>query len=269
MRQYLDLLQHVQDHGVEKSDRTGTGTRSVFGYQMRFDLAEGFPVLTTKRLHLRSIIGELLWFLRGDTNVRWLQERGITIWDEWADEHGDLGPVYGSQWRSWPTPDGGHVDQIAKVVESIRTNPDSRRHVVSAWNVAEVDDMALPPCHMLFQFYVAPGVDEGRGRLSCQLYQRSADVFLGVPFNIASYALLTMLVAQQTDLEVGELVHTLGDAHLYLNHLDQAREQLGREPHPLPTMRITPRESIDAYELEDFELVGYEAHPSIKAPIAV
>lgn len=269
MRQYLDLLQHVQDHGVEKSDRTGTGTRSVFGYQMRFDLAEGFPVLTTKRLHLRSIIGELLWFLRGDTNVRWLQERGITIWDEWADEHGDLGPVYGSQWRSWPTPDGGHVDQIAKVVESIRTNPDSRRHVVSAWNVAEVDDMALPPCHTLFQFYVAPGVDEGRGRLSCQLYQRSADVFLGVPFNIASYALLTMLVAQQTDLEVGELVHTLGDAHLYLNHLDQAREQLGREPHPLPTMRIIPRESIDAYELEDFELVGYEAHPSIKAPIAV
>ncbi|QFQ29883.2 thymidylate synthase [Janibacter melonis] len=269
MRQYLDLLQHVRDDGVEKSDRTGTGTRSVFGYQMRFDLAEGFPVLTTKKLHLRSIIGELLWFLRGETNVRWLQERGISIWDEWADEDGELGPVYGHQWRSWPTPDGGTVDQIAKVIESIRTNPDSRRHVVSAWNVAEVDDMALPPCHTLFQFYVAPGADGGRGRLSCQLYQRSGDVFLGVPFNIASYALLTMIVAQQCDLELGDLVHTLGDAHLYLNHLEQADEQLGREPYPLPTMRITPRHSVDAYELEDFELVGYEAHPSIKAPIAV
>ncbi|MEX1908484.1 thymidylate synthase [Janibacter sp. Y6] len=269
MRQYLDLLQHVRDDGVEKSDRTGTGTRSVFGYQMRFDLGEGFPVLTTKKLHLRSIIGELLWFLRGETNVRWLQERGISIWDEWADEDGELGPVYGHQWRSWPTPDGGTVDQIAKVIESIRTNPDSRRHVVSAWNVAEVDDMALPPCHTLFQFYVAPGADGGRGRLSCQLYQRSGDVFLGVPFNIASYALLTMIVAQQCDLELGDLVHTLGDAHLYLNHLEQADEQLGREPYPLPTMRITPRGSVDAYELEDFELVGYEAHPSIKAPIAV
>ncbi|MBD5829790.1 thymidylate synthase [Janibacter melonis] len=269
MRQYLDLLQHVRDDGVEKSDRTGTGTRSVFGYQMRFDLSQGFPVLTTKKLHLRSIIGELLWFLRGETNVRWLQERGITIWDEWADEDGELGPVYGHQWRSWPTPDGGTVDQIAKVIESIRTNPDSRRHVVSAWNVAEVDDMALPPCHTLFQFYVAPGADGGRGRLSCQLYQRSGDVFLGVPFNIASYALLTMIVAQQCDLELGDLVHTLGDAHLYLNHLEQADEQLGREPHALPTMRITPRGSVDAYELEDFELVGYEAHPSIKAPIAV
>ncbi|OAB87988.1 thymidylate synthase [Janibacter melonis] len=269
MRQYLDLLQHVRDDGVEKSDRTGTGTRSVFGYQMRFDLSQGFPVLTTKKLHLRSIIGELLWFLRGETNVRWLQERGITIWDEWADEDGELGPVYGHQWRSWPTPDGGTVDQIAKVIESIRTNPDSRRHVVSAWNVAEVDDMALPPCHTLFQFYVAPGVDGGRGRLSCQLYQRSGDVFLGVPFNIASYALLTMIVAQQCDLELGDLVHTLGDAHLYLNHLEQADEQLGRESYPLPTMRITPRGSVDAYELDDFELVGYEAHPSIKAPIAV
>ncbi len=269
MRQYLDLLQHVKDHGVEKSDRTGTGTRSVFGHQMRFDLAEGFPVLTTKKLHLRSIIGELLWFLRGETNVRWLQERGITIWDEWADENGDLGPVYGSQWRSWPTPSGESVDQIAKVIESIRTNPDSRRHIVSAWNVAEVDHMALPPCHSMFQFYVAPGVDGGRGRLSCQLYQRSADIFLGVPFNIASYALLTMLVAQQTHLEPGEFIHTLGDAHLYLNHLEQADLQLSREPGPLPTMQITPRDSIDAYELEDFELVGYEAQPSIKAPIAV
>ncbi|CCH76429.1 thymidylate synthase B [Nostocoides japonicum T1-X7] len=269
MRAYLDLLEHVLTTGVEKSDRTGTGTRSVFGHQMRFDLADGFPVVTTKRLHLRSIIGELLWFLRGDTNVRWLQERGITIWDEWADANGDLGPVYGYQWRSWPTPDGRHVDQIAKVVESIRTDPDSRRHIVSAWNVADVDDMALPPCHALFQFYVAPGVNGGPGRLSCQLYQRSADVFLGVPFNIASYALLTMMVARLTGLEPGELVHTLGDAHLYLNHLDQAREQLAREPYPLPTMRIADRPAIDAFDLEDFELVGYRAHPSIKAPIAV
>lgn len=263
VRAYLDLLDHVLTHGVDKDDRTGTGTRSVFGHQMRFDLADGFPVLTTKRLHLRSIIGELLWFLRGDTNVAWLHERGITIWDEWADENGDLGPVYGHQWRSWPTPDGRSVDQIAKVVHSIRTNPDSRRHVVSAWNVADVDDMALPPCHALFQFYVA------QGRLSCQLYQRSADVFLGVPFNIASYALLTMMIAQQTDLEPGELVHTLGDAHLYRNHLDQARLQLTREPKPLPTMRITRQDSIDAYELEHFELVGYEADPTIRAPIAV
>ncbi len=269
MRQYLDLLEHVLLTGVDKADRTGTGTRSVFGYQMRFDLAEGFPVLTTKRLHLRSIIGELLWFLRGDTNVRWLQERGITIWDEWADANGDLGPVYGYQWRSWPTPDGGHVDQIAKVIEAIRTNPHSRRHVVSAWNVADVDEMALPPCHTMFQFYVSPGVDGARGRLSCQFYQRSADVFLGVPFNIASYALLTLLVAQQTDLEPGELVHTLGDAHLYANHVDQARLQLTRDPLPLPTMRITPRGTIDGYDLGDFELVGYQAHPSIRAPIAV
>jgi thymidylate synthase len=269
VQQYLDLLDHVMTTGVDKSDRTGTGTRSVFGYQMRFDLADGFPVLTTKKLHLRSIIGELLWFLRGESNVRWLQERGITIWDEWADEHGDLGPVYGYQWRSWPTPDGRHVDQIAKVIESIRTNPDSRRHIVSAWNVADVDAMALPPCHTMFQFYVTPAVDGHRAKLSCQLYQRSADIFLGVPFNIASYALLTMIVAQLTDLEPGDFVHTLGDAHLYSNHVEQARLQLTREPLPLPTMRITPRASIDDYDLGDFELVGYEAHPSIKAPIAV
>lgn len=269
MRQYLDLLEHVRDHGVDKSDRTGTGTRSVFGHQMRFDLSEGFPVLTTKKLHLRSIIGELLWFLRGDTNVRWLQERGISIWDEWADEHGNLGPVYGHQWRSWPTPEGGTIDQISKVIEGLRTNPDSRRHIVSAWNVAEVDSMALPPCHTIFQFYVTPARDGGRARLSCQLYQRSADIFLGVPFNIASYALLTMMVAQQVDMEPGEFVHTLGDAHLYLNHLDQADEQLTRSPGPLPRMEITPRESIDAYEIEDFTLVGYDAAPSIKAPIAV
>ena len=249
--------------GTDKSDRTGTGTRSVFGYQMRFDLSEGFPVLTTKKLHLKSIIGELLWFLRGDSNVKWLQDRGITIWDEWADENGDLGPVYGYQWRSWPTPDGRHVDQIAKVIESIRTNPDSRRHIVSAWNVADVDSMALPPCHTMFQFYVADG------RLSCQLYQRSADIFLGVPFNIASYALLTMMVAQVCDLEPGDFVHTLGDAHLYSNHVEQATLQLTREPRPLPTMRITPGKDIDQFDLDDFELVGYDAHPSIKAPIAV
>ncbi|HEX5524643.1 MAG TPA: thymidylate synthase [Pedococcus sp.] len=269
MRAYLDLLDHVLTHGVDRSDRTGTGTRSVFGYQMRFDLSEGFPVLTTKRLHLKSIIGELLWFLRGDSNVRWLQERGITIWDEWADENGDLGPVYGYQWRSWPTPDGGHIDQIARVVESIKTNPYSRRHIVSAWNVADVDSMALPPCHTMFQFYVTPAHDGQPARLSCQLYQRSADVFLGVPFNIASYALLTMMVAQVCDLEPGELVHTLGDAHLYSNHVEQAREQLSREPFPLPQMRIAPGRQIDEFDLGDFELVGYQAHPSIKAPIAV
>jgi thymidylate synthase len=269
VRQYLDLLDHVMTHGVDKSDRTGTGTRSVFGYQMRFDLSEGFPVLTTKKLHLRSIIGELLWFLRGDTNVKWLQDRGITIWDEWADENGDLGPVYGYQWRSWPTPDGRHVDQIAKVIESIRTNPDSRRHIVSAWNVADVDSMALPPCHTMFQFYVTPARDGQRATLSCQLYQRSADIFLGVPFNIASYALLTMMVAQVCDLEPGEFIHTLGDAHLYSNHVEQAREQLSREPFPLPHMRIAPGKQIDEFDLEDFELVGYQAHPSIKAPIAV
>jgi thymidylate synthase len=271
MRAYLDLLDHVLTQGVDKADRTGTGTRSVFGYQMRFDLGEGFPVLTTKRLHLKSIIGELIWFLRGDTNVRWLQERGISIWDEWADANGDLGPVYGHQWRSWPAPDGTGVDQIAKVIESLRTNPDSRRHIVSAWNVADVDDMALPPCHTMFQFYVRPDTSDPSATsfLDCQLYQRSADIFLGVPFNIASYALLTMLVAQQTGLRPGEFVHTLGDAHLYSNHMEQARLQLTRSPKPLPTMRITARDSIDAYELEDFELVDYVADPSIKAPIAV
>ena len=264
MRQYLDLLDHVLTTGVAKHDRTGTGTVSTFGYQMRFDLGAGFPVLTTKRLHLRSIIGELIWFLRGDTNIGWLNEHGISIWDEWADAAGDLGPVYGVQWRSWPTPDGRTVDQIAAVVESIRTNPDSRRHIVSAWNVADVDKMALPPCHTMFQFYVADG------RLSCQLYQRSADVFLGVPFNIASYALLTHFVAQVTDLQPGEFVHTLGDAHLYVNHLDQARLQLSREPMALPTLRLNPaRRALDEFEIEDIELVGYLAHPSIKAPIAV
>ena len=269
MRAYLDLLDRVLTTGVDRSDRTGTGTRSVFGHQMRFDLSAGFPVVTTKRLHLRSIIGELIWFLRGDTNVRWLQERGITIWDEWADEHGDLGPVYGHQWRSWPTPDGRHIDQIAKVIESIRTNPDSRRHIVSAWNVADVDQMALPPCHALFQFYVRPAADTGPSFLDCQLYQRSADIFLGVPFNIASYALLTMMIAQLTDLRPGEFVHTMGDAHLYSNHLEQARLQLTREPLPLPAMHIARKGSIDDYDLDDFELVGYESHPTIKAPIAV
>ncbi|GAA1773208.1 thymidylate synthase [Nostocoides vanveenii] len=263
MQAYLDLIQRVLDDGVERSDRTGTGTLGLFGHQMRFDLSAGFPVVTTKRLHLRSIFGELLWFLRGDTTIGWLHERGITIWDEWADADGNLGPVYGYQWRSWPTPDGRHVDQIAAVIEAIRRNPNSRRHIVSAWNVADVDQMALPPCHALFQFHVA------EGRLSCQLYQRSADIFLGVPFNIASYALLTHLVAQQTGLDVGDFVHTLGDAHLYLNHLDQAREQLTREPYPLPTLRLTQRASIDAYDLGDIELIGYQAHPSIKAPIAV
>jgi thymidylate synthase len=269
VRQYLELLDRVLATGVEKDDRTGTGTLSVFGHQMRFDLADGFPAVTTKRLHLRSIIGELLWFLRGDTNVRWLQERGIRIWDEWADADGNLGPIYGYQWRSWPTPGGARVDQVAKVIEGIRTNPDSRRHIVSAWNVADVDDMALPPCHTMFQFYVTPARDGHRARLSCQLYQRSADIFLGVPFNIASYALLTMMLAQVCDLEPGDFVHTLGDAHLYLNHLDQARLQLSREPLPLPQMTIAPGRQIDEFDLGDFELVGYEAHPSIKAPIAV
>lgn len=264
MLQYRDLLHRVLEEGLEKPDRTGTGTLSVFGHQMRFDLTAGFPVVTTKKVHLRSVIAELFWFLRGSTNVAWLQERGVTIWDEWADEEGDLGPVYGYQWRSWPTPDGGHVDQIARVVESIRNNPDSRRHIVSAWNVADVEDMALPPCHTLFQFYVADG------RLSCQLYQRSADVFLGVPFNIASYALLTHMVAQVCDLEVGDFVHTLGDTHLYLNHLDQARLQLEREPRPLPVLRLNrERSALDQFDMDDVEVIGYDPHPAIRAPIAV
>ncbi len=264
MRQYLDLLKKIEAEGVRKSDRTGTGTISIFGHQMRFDLGEGFPLLTTKKLHLRSIIHELLWFLKGDTNIRYLHENGVTIWDEWADENGDLGHVYGYQWRSWPTPDGGHVDQIAQVVESLRSNPDSRRHIVSAWNVGEVDRMALPPCHALFQFYVAGG------RLSCQLYQRSADVFLGVPFNIASYALLTMMMAQVLGLRPGDFVHTLGDTHIYLNHLDQVALQLSRTPRPLPRMVLNPQvKSIFDFRYEDFTLEGYDPWPSIKAPIAV
>jgi thymidylate synthase len=264
VRQYLDLVQRILDDGARKSDRTGTGTLSVFGHQMRFDLAAGFPLVTTKKVHLRSVIGELLWFLRGDTNVAWLHERGITIWDEWADEHGDLGPVYGRQWRSWPAPDGRHIDQLGAVIDQIRRDPDSRRHVVSAWNVADLPDMALSPCHALFQFYVADG------RLSCQLYQRSADVFLGVPFNIASYALLTHMVAQVTGLRAGDFVHTFGDAHLYLNHLDQARVQLAREPRTLPQLWLDPAvQTLDGFDLEHIEVAGYDPHPAIKAPIAV
>jgi len=264
MRQYLDLLSQIVDHGVEKSDRTGTGTRSLFGYQMRFDLGQRFPLLTTKKLHTRSIFHELLWFLSGDTNIRYLKEHGVRIWDEWADEAGELGPVYGFQWRSWPTADGGSIDQISQVIDRIRTDPDSRRHIVSAWNVAQVDNMALPPCHLLFQFYVA------EGRLSCQLYQRSADVFLGVPFNIASYALLTRMMAQVCDLEPGEFIHTFGDAHLYSNHLEQAREQLSREPRQTPVLRLNPAvKSIFDFRYEDFSIEDYHPHPHIKAPIAV
>lgn len=264
MKTYLDLLGHVLEHGTRKEDRTGTGTLSVFGWQMRFDLAQGFPLLTTKKLHTRSIIHELLWFLRGDTNIGYLRDNGVTIWDEWADDEGNLGPVYGAQWRSWPTPDGGSIDQISRVVDDIQRSPDSRRLIVSAWNVGALPDMALPPCHALFQFYVADG------RLSCQLYQRSADIFLGVPFNVASYALLTHMVAQQTGLQPGEFIWTGGDCHLYLNHLEQARLQLARAPRPLPTLRLTRHpDSIFDYRYEDFVIDDYDPHPGIKAPIAV
>jgi thymidylate synthase len=264
MKPYLDLMRHVLEHGTKKDDRTGTGTLSVFGWQMRYNLAAGFPLVTTKKCHLRSIIHELLWFLQGDTNIRYLKENGVSIWDEWADANGDLGPVYGHQWRNWPKPDGGTIDQISEVVRTLKTNPDSRRIIVSAWNVADLDRMALAPCHAFFQFYVADG------KLSCQLYQRSADIFLGVPFNIASYALLTLMMAQVTGLKPGDFVHTLGDAHLYLNHLEQAREQLSREPRPLPTMTLNPEvRDIFAFRFEDFTLSGYDPHPAIKAPVAV
>ena len=264
MQQYLELLRYVRDNGVRKADRTGTGTLSTFGWQMRFRLADGFPVVTTKKLHLRSIIHELLWFLAGDSNIRYLKENGVSIWDEWADDNGDLGPIYGVQWRSWPAPDGRRIDQISQVLDQLRGNPDSRRHIVTAWNPAEIDNMGLPPCHVLFQFYVA------EGRLSCQLYQRSADIFLGVPFNIASYALLTHMVAQVTGLEPGEFIHTLGDAHLYLNHVEQADIQLAREPLPLPTLRLNPAvDDLFAFRFEDIELEGYQAHPHIPAPVAV
>jgi len=264
MRQYLDLMQHVLDHGTQKHDRTGTGTISVFGHQMRFNLEDGFPMVTTKKLHLKSIIHELIWFLQGDTNIKYLKDNNVRIWDEWADEQGNLGPVYGAQWRSWPTADGRHIDQIAQVIKTLKENPDSRRIMVSAWNVAEIENMKLPPCHALFQFYVADG------KLSCQLYQRSADIFLGVPFNIASYALLTMMVAQVCDLKVGEFIHTLGDAHIYNNHIDQAKLQLTRSPKPLPQMKINPDvKDIFAFRYEDFKLENYEAHPHIKGEVAV
>ncbi|QOT75441.1 thymidylate synthase [Cupriavidus basilensis] len=264
MKQYLDFMRHVQEHGTEKADRTGTGTRSVFGYQMRFDLREGFPVVTTKKLHMKSIIHELLWFLKGSTNIQYLKDNGVSIWDEWADANGELGPVYGSQWRAWPTPDGRHIDQIADLMAQIRSNPDSRRLIVSAWNVGEIAQMKLPPCHAFFQFYVADG------RLSCQLYQRSADIFLGVPFNIASYALLTHMIAQQTGLEVGDFIWTGGDCHIYSNHAEQVATQLARTPMALPQLKILRKpDSIFDYKYEDFELVGYESHPAIKAPVAV
>jgi thymidylate synthase len=264
MRSYLDLMRHIRENGTPKEDRTGTGTLSVFGAQLRFDLSAGFPLLTTKKVHLKSIIHELLWFLKGSTNIEYLTQNGVTIWDEWADKNGDLGPVYGHQWRSWPTKDGGHIDQISKVIDDLKKNPDSRRHIVSAWNVSDIDKMALAPCHTFFQFYVAGG------KLSCQLYQRSADFFLGVPFNIASYALLTMMVAQVCDLEVGDFVHTFGDCHLYVNHLTQADEQLSRTPRSLPKMRINPEvKNIFEFTYEDFELIGYDPHPMIKAPVAI
>jgi len=264
MKQYLDLMRHVRDHGTFKNDRTGTGTYSIFGHQMRFNLADGFPLVTTKKVVMRLVTHELLWFLQGSTNIRYLLDNNVHIWDEWADAEGNLGPVYGAQWRSWPTPEGGSIDQIEKVVKSIKENPDSRRHIVSAWNVAEVDTMALPPCHSLFQFYVADG------RLSCQLYQRSADIFLGVPFNIASYALLTLMIAQVCDLEPGDFVHTFGDAHLYANHLEQADQQLSRLPMPLPQMKLNPEvKDIFAFTIDDFDLQGYQPHATIKAPIAV
>jgi thymidylate synthase len=264
MKQYLDLMRHVLENGTQKHDRTGTGTISVFGYQMRFNLEEGFPMVTTKKLHLKSIIHELIWFLSGDTNIKYLKDNGVRIWDEWADENGNLGPVYGSQWRSWPTPDGRHIDQISQIINQIKNNPDSRRIIVSAWNVAEIENMALPPCHSFFQFYVADG------KLSCQLYQRSADIFLGVPFNIASYALLTMMVAQVCDLKPGDFVHTLGDAHLYNNHLEQTKLQLSRETRPLPTMQINPEvKDIFGFKYEDFTLLNYDPHPHIKAEVAV
>lgn len=263
MQNYLDLLRLVLERGQEKTDRTGTGTRSIFGYQLRFDLASGFPLVTTKKVHLKSIIYELLWFLRGETNIGYLRQNGVTIWDEWADANGELGPVYGSQWRSWPTPDGKTIDQIAELVHSLKHNPDSRRHIVSAWNPAQIKDMALPPCHALFQFYVADG------KLSCQLYQRSADLFLGVPFNIASYALLTLMLAKVLDYQPGEFIHTLGDAHIYLNHFEQVKEQLSRQPYRLPTMSLPKRERLEEYDFADFVLEDYQCHPAIKAPIAV